>query len=104
MPNLEELCIKDHFEQALRLPGVKDFIPDHWSVDSHRLERKWFWKLMTALYPDFVRGLVDNVKHQRRERKKDRKEEEKPTIYIAAHWQAKIEALNLEYSKSHSHF
>ena len=65
MPTLPELGVKYQWNQAIKLPGFLDYMPDEWSADVQLVERTFFYKVLLILAEDYVVQLVKDVKHQR---------------------------------------
>ena len=53
---------------ALQIPGFADHIPDTWA-NSKKVERPFFWGVLTTLNQDFVVDLLQNIRAQRTARR-----------------------------------
>ena len=65
VPTLPELGVKYQWNQAIKLPGFLNYMPDEWSADVQLVERTFFYKVLLILAEDYVVQLVKDVKHQR---------------------------------------
>ena len=65
IPLWPELGIVKVFEEAAKLPGFLDHIPEEWRADAKKVERSFFWAVLTTLAPEYVEELVLDVRKQR---------------------------------------
>ena len=71
VPNWPQLAVKHVYDEAIKLPNVKDYLPEPTGKGENRLpERDFFWKVLYSLHPDWVDSLI-----QQASKKKKSKEE-----------------------------
>ena len=68
VPILPELSLENIWPLALQIPGVRDYLPDHW-LSWKRIDRIYFWAIVTTLNEDWVRALVEDCYAQRKDEK-----------------------------------
>ena len=65
VPVCPELSVVNCWEDALRLPGVWDHFPDEWE-GCRRVDRKFFWGILSSLHPAYVKELVIGSRNARK--------------------------------------
>ena len=66
VPNLPELSIKRMWPEALKDRTFLKFMPDEWE-GGKRVDRTFFWHVLTTLQPEYVDALIEDCRKQRRE-------------------------------------
>ena len=65
IPLWAELSVARIWPQAAELPEFLPHMPDEWRQDLKKVERSFFWAVLTTLAPEFVEQLVLDVRQQR---------------------------------------
>ena len=65
IPLWTELSVARIWPQATELPDFLLHMPDEWQQDLKKVERSFFWAVLTTLAPEFVEELVLDVRRQR---------------------------------------
>ena len=64
VPIRPELSVATVWPDAIRIPGVSDHVPDEWD-GGHRVDRKFFWGILTSLHPEYVQHLIKGSREAR---------------------------------------
>lgn len=65
VPVLPELAIRRVWPDAIRIPGVMNYLPDEWH-GARRVDRKFFWMILTTLHPEWVKTMIKGSREARR--------------------------------------
>ena len=86
VPNWPQLAVKHHYDVAVKLQGVADYLPEPTGKDELRLpERDFFWKVVYSLHPDKVDELIRHAARQRQQ-KTENLQEQRWSMGINAEW------------------
>ena len=64
VPMLPELAVPKLWDDALKIPGVRDYLPDNWR-DAHRIDRDFFWIVVGTLNEAWVKAIIEDCYKQR---------------------------------------
>ena len=64
VPIRPELSVARIWPDAIQIPGVTDYFPDEWEGAS-RVDRKFFWMILTSLHPEWVKHLIRGSREAR---------------------------------------
>ena len=67
VPNWPELAVHKVWPHAIRLPGVRERLPDEWT-GGRRTDKGFFWDTVLGQHEAWVKTLVNNCTQQRRRR------------------------------------
>ena len=79
VPMLPELAVAKIWPEAMKIPGVKDHLPDNWK-DPHRIDRIFFWAVVCTFNEAYVRALIEDSYSQRKAEKQRHATEPKGLI------------------------
>ena len=65
VPLWTELSIANVWVLAMQIENFKDYLPADWKPANHKVERAFFWNILSALNPEFVDQLITNCRDQR---------------------------------------
>lgn len=65
VPIRPELSVANIWPDAIRIPGVLDHFPDEWE-GARRVDRKFFWVVLSSLHPQYVQHLITGSRRARR--------------------------------------
>ena len=69
VPNWPQLAVKHHYDVAIKLENVADYLPQPTGKDELRLpERDFFWKIVYTLHPEKVDELIRHAAKQRQQK------------------------------------
>ena len=68
VPLWPELSIARVWPDAITIPGLQDWFPDEWR-GAKRVDRKFFWAILTTEHPRYVEALIRGAQNARAERK-----------------------------------
>ena len=61
VPTWQELGCKTVWSQAIMIKDFLKYVPDDWRSD-HKVERKFFYGILTTLAPMFVQTVVNEAR------------------------------------------
>ena len=65
IPPWPELAVRAVWPHAIRMPGVRERLPDEWTGNL-RTDKKFFWATVVGQHQEWVARLVDDCTRQRR--------------------------------------
>ena len=65
VPIRPELSVANVWPDAIRIPGVWDYFPNEWE-GARRVDRKFFWAVLSTQHPDYVKHLIRGSREARR--------------------------------------
>ena len=86
MPNWPQLAVKHHYDVAIKLAHVSDYLPDPTGSDDLRLpERDFFWKVVYTLHPEKVDELIQYAA-KKRQLKTENLQEQQWSMNVNQEW------------------
>ena len=70
VPYWPELSAERIWPEAVKIPTFLDYVPDEWKAT--RLDRGYFWAVLSTLAPSYVTALVEDCRKQRNQNKRER--------------------------------
>jgi len=65
VPSWPELSVKNIWPVVSGLPNLQDYFPDNFDPYSPRVDRRFFWGIIGAVYPGLIKDLVEDCRKQR---------------------------------------
>ena len=65
IPNWPELAVHKVWAHAIRMPGVRERLPNEYD-GGRRTDKKFFWKVLVSQHETWVMALINNCNQQRR--------------------------------------
>ena len=91
VPMWPELSVAKVMPLAKLIPGFFDYVPPEWE-QLLKVDRDFFWAIMVTLDPQFVMELINDVREQRFQRKKEAEAQQPREIGISLHWLQRLNA------------
>ena len=92
VPNWPELSMQRRWEQCQQIPHIRDYFPENWYPDGSRVDRKYFWAIVSYLDDGFVMHLMEEIRRGREAQRKQQEIQVAPDVPITAEWLERLQS------------